>query len=90
MGKNMSGNSIGRNIALRTQDQTDFSQELSAPAQDRSASVHSGPAEEARKPLMQDPAVQQHPRKYPMAVCDPEERWVREYMKQTGEEPGFF
>lgn len=82
----MSGNrmnSMRRNTELRTRDETDFSQELSVP-------VQFSPAEEARKPLMQDPAVQQHPRKYPMAVCDPEERWVREYMRQTGEEPGFF
>ena len=89
----MSGNrmnSIGRNIELRTRDETDFSQELSVPAQERSDSVQSGPAEEDRKLSMQDSAVQRHPQRYPMAVCDPEERWVREYIEQTGEEPGFF
>ena len=89
----MSGNrmnSIGRNIELRMQDETDFSQELSVPAQDRSDPVQSDPAEEDKKPSIQDPAAQQHLRRYPMAVCDPEERWVREYIEQTGEEPGFF
>ena len=50
----------------------------------------SGPIEEERDSSIQDPAAQQHLRRYPMAVCDPEERWVREYMEQTGEEPGFF
>ena len=82
----MSGNSINsmrRNTELRTRDKTDFSSELSVSAQ-------FGPAEEDRKLSMQDSAVQRHPQRYPMAVCDPEERWVREYIEQTGEEPGFF
>ena len=86
----MSGDIIKKNNELRTQDETDFSTELSIPAQYRSDPVQSGPAEEDRKLSMQDPAVQQHTRRYPMAVCDPEERWVREYIEQTGEEPGFF
>ena len=83
-------NSIGRNIELRTRDETDFSQELSVQVQDRSDPVQSGSAEEERDLLMQDSAAQQYARRYPMAVCDPEERWVREYMEQTGQEPGFF
>ena len=72
-----------RNTELRTRDETDFSQELSVSAQ-------FGPAEEERDPLMQDSSTQNHLQRYPMAVCDPEERWVREYIEQTGEEPGFF
>lgn len=83
-------NSIGRNIELRTRDETDFSQELSASAQDRFDPAQSGPAEDESGDSTQDPAVCQYPRRYPMAVYDPEERWVREYMEQTGQEPGFF
>ena len=55
-----------------------------------SDSLQSDPAEEEKDPSMQDPAAQRHPQRYPMAVCDQKERWVREYMEQTGEEPGFF
>ena len=86
----MSGNIIKKNNELRTRGKTDFSSELSVSAQERSDPVQSSPAEEEREPSMQDSAVQRHPQRYPMAVCDPEERWVREYMEQTGEEPGFF
>lgn len=89
----MSGNrmnSIRRNSELQARDKTDFSRELSVPTQDRSDPVRSGPAEEESVPSIQDPIVQQYPQRYPMAVCDPKERWVREYMEQTGEEPGFF
>lgn len=85
----MSGNNR-RNSELRMRDETDFSRELSDPAQERSDPLQSGPIEEERDSSIQDPAAQQHLRRYPMAVCDPEERWVREYMEQTGEEPGFF
>ena len=86
----MSENNIKENTELRMRDETDFSRELSISAQERSDSLQSGQAEEESDPSIQDPAVQQHPQRYPMAVCDPEERWVREYMEQTGEEPGFF
>ena len=86
----MSGNRIRGNIELRTRDKTDFSQELSVSARDQSDSLQSDPAEEEKDPSMQDPAAQRHPQRYPMAVCDQKERWVREYMEQTGEEPGFF
>ena len=85
----MSGNNR-RNIGLRTRDETNLAQELLVPEQDQFDPAQSGAIEEERGYSIRDPAVQQHPQRYPMAVCDPEERWVREYIEQTGEEPGFF
>ena len=91
----MSGNrmnSMRRNTELRTRDEMDLAQELSVPEQEQSDPAQSGPVEVEKEKghSIQDPAAQQHLRRYPMAVCDPEERWVREYIEQTGEEPGFF
>lgn len=86
----MSENNIKENTELRTRDETDFSSKLFVSAQDRSNPAQSGPTEEERGHSIQNPAAQQHPRRYPMAVRDPEECWVKEYMEQTGEEPGFF
>ena len=82
VGKNTS-EAYGTHTNRKIWDKTDFSRELSVP-------VQFSPAEEERDPLMQDSSTQNHLQRYPMAVCDPEERWVREYIEQTGEEPGFF
>ena len=89
VGKNIEqGNGINTDSEIRNEKH--FSSDRSVPEQDQSDPAQSGTIEEERDSSIQDPAAQQHPWRYPMAVCDPGECWVREYIEQTGEEQGFF